>query len=184
MLFPALIAEYYQQKKESGAPIDRSAFALALIPLGVSSYLLLNWILLGSPLEFTRVHVDFWHQFLAPAWVGMINMIQSWSWRPPRDIVFIVVYEVAAGLTGYAFALFALKKLRLSYGIYALLSILLITMSNFWLSLPRYLLTIFPIFLILAKYVKRPIVQYTVLIGGMFCYVIGLMLFVRGWWAL
>ncbi len=52
----------------------RPLLGMALIPLGLLSYMSYLWILTGDPLYFSHVQIN-WHRHLAPPWVSMRNSI-------------------------------------------------------------------------------------------------------------
>ncbi len=50
----------------------RPLIGMALIPLGLMSYMGYLWILTGDPLYFSHVQIN-WHRHLAPPWVSLSN---------------------------------------------------------------------------------------------------------------
>jgi Gpi18-like mannosyltransferase len=183
LLLPALLTEYVLQKREESARIDRSILNLLLVLAGAAAIPLVSWGIYGNPLEFQRAQKVYWSQVPAAPWTGFLHSIESLHWRAPAQALTVGLAEATAGALFIAFALYALRHLRASYAVYAVLTAGVVTSTSFWLSRPRYLLALFPIFLVCARWGRRPVVHFLFVTCGILLYGLGLSLFVRGAWA-
>ena len=92
-------------------------------------------------------------------------------------------FQVVFGLMGYILVIYSFFRLRLSYSLYALLTWLIVTSTSFWLSVPRFLVVVFPIYIILAILGRRREVNYTIIFISVMLYTLLLFQFVRARWA-
>jgi hypothetical protein len=132
----------------------------------------------GDPWAFSRAQ-RFWERRLAPPWVGLIDGIRVLvpghpPYLEPLDGGFprlsdypggfleAHAYNLLAALGGLALSFVALKRLRPSFGIFALAGVVLPLMTPSRLqplqSMPRFLVVLFPLFAALALLVRgRPL---------------------------
>jgi hypothetical protein len=158
-LLPGLVVEAFWQ--ERGDPQGWQAVKrlgwLLLVPLGFVVYLLINWQVLGDPLGFFEIQREHWFHELAPPWQPLQEAIRAVMNEPPSEDR-TMIFE--ARLAAFAFAAAALalsaRWLRPSYQVYAWSGLLLVMSTSWLISLPRYLLAIFPLFLILARLGRSP----------------------------
>ena len=67
--------------------------------------------------------------------------------------------------------------------LYALATWFKVTSTSFWISIPRYMLTLFPIFIILAILGRRKEIKYLIIFLSLIFYALFLSLLVRFKWA-
>ncbi len=180
---PALALEYFQQRDFRWRAIRWDAVFLLLVPLGTLAYLWINFHYFGDPLHFLTAQKKFWGSFLrwpVPAvrdnWYGIHHA--------PGDqrilqyggpfVAFIVL------TSAFVTAPFALRP---CYSLYLALSWVIIFCNSFPISAPRYVLVVFPIFLLLARVTRRRWVRDSLAFLCAVFYAICGMHFVRGWWA-
>jgi hypothetical protein len=75
-----------------------------------------------------------------------------------------------------------LFKYRPLYASYSWLTWLIVTTNSYWLSLPRYMLPIFPMFIILAKWGKNKGVHYVILLLSILFYGVFSARYTQGLW--
>lgn len=153
-LIPALGIEALHQNR---CQIPWRAYWLALVPVGTLTYLVINWAVLGDPLEFMSIQRDHWfHEFAFP-WETIDNTYDSIAGYPPGNTrLGIYEFRAAGMIVGGGLLLAGVRYLRPSYQAFGWVTMLLITSVTFQLSIPRYLLGIFPLFLVLARMGRRP----------------------------
>ena len=127
-----------------------------------------------------RVH---WFQTIDPL-LGF-NRALSWPSGHTFPDSFTIGYaEIIFAAFGYLMIGTANKlKLRPSYQAYMLLTWMLAVSTDFWLSVPRYVLTMFPLFLVLGKLSSKKsvnIATVAVSSAGLFFFT---WLFASGAWA-
>ncbi|MEY2562536.1 MAG: hypothetical protein QOH88_729 [Verrucomicrobiota bacterium] len=179
-----LAFEYFQQKEFRWRNIRWDAALLALIPLGVVAYLYLNYHYFGDPFKFLQYQREHWHRWLRwpfPAlkanWymvthdTAVIERVMQHGW------------QLAAFVFGTAGLILAAFRLRLCYTLYLALSWVLIFCDSFTLCSPRYLLTLFPLFMLMAEARRREWLHYSATMLFLLFYALNVTQFVRGWWA-
>ncbi len=156
-LLPFLLLELFMVR-----PIPqrvwRSLLPLALLPVGFLSYLWINWRVLNDPFAFVEVQRLHWYHQLSAPWVGLQEAVRSVFDRIPWERLTVGAGELLGSVTAYAVAMLSWLKLRPSDAAYATAVTVLVTFLPFWLSIPRYLLTVFPLFL-LAGRVRNQFIQ-------------------------
>ncbi len=147
VLFPALLAEAYLQKAEW-----KKTAGLLLIPLGLVLYLGINFWIGGSPLAFMDYQQKtFSHRLVAP-WNPITDGISSVLKDAPSEYRTKVLELPLLAFGGTALALLiSARWLRPSYQLYGWLLLALFGSLSFQISMPRYVMAVFPWFFILAR---------------------------------
>lgn len=204
-LLPALLWEWYRREinnQKSDIRIGRRALLrtiftylvsslrsplIYLIPLGLVAYMVYLQIKFGDPLYF-------WHAqgvFGAGRENTSVVFPLQTVWRYIKIIATVsptlyhywtAVWELLAFVGGVIGLLIANRmNLRVSYLIFGWLAFLLPAFTGTFSSLPRYLLTVFPLYLVLASVNNRTIKRFLTICGAVllvwFC-----LNFTRGWW--
>ncbi|RLG35246.1 hypothetical protein DRN97_00335 [Methanosarcinales archaeon] len=187
ILIPALIYEFFSQKSKSQPERKnvKDALFLCMIGFGFISYLVLNYVVFGDAFAFIEVQREHWFKHLAPPWEGLSGALWSIFWRDPAGKMLVGGAELVFGLFGLVCIIYAVvTKLRPSYTIYMLLTWLAVASTSYWLSMPRYTLSLFPIFILLAIIGdKRAELHYVMTIAFLLFFSFFLVLFTQGYWA-
>jgi hypothetical protein len=129
--------------------------AIGLVAVGFGVYLALNWALYGTPFQFLIVQHDHWYKSLASP-LDAINGALGWfgSDDPDSRLMygFIDLLFVGIGAVGTLVAAF---RFRPSWFAWMLGNLVLFVSTSFLLSTPRYVLTLFPLFVALALPTRR-----------------------------
>jgi hypothetical protein len=128
--------------------------------VGIGTYLAINIIVNGNPLSFLGPQKEVWNKTIATPWDGFLGAIGWFGFAKPEQFVIVGWGETLAGAGGLFIILWLIVKYRPMYAIFSACSWLLMTATEFWLSLPRYTLAIFPIFIIFSKWGKNKVVDY------------------------
>ncbi len=156
--------------------------APALIVVGFLTYLLTNVLVLGDAFAFISVQRQHWSHSVAAPWAGFAEAIRGISWRVPWEKLTVGGGEVAGGIAAYATTTLSWLRLRPSDAAYATVLTVMVTFLPFWLSIPRYLLAMYPLFLLVGRISRRWV--YLALVAASF---VGLLVFGlafgRGYWA-
>jgi Gpi18-like mannosyltransferase len=180
-LLPFLIIEMVAARRRV-AFRPEAALAPLLVVLGFAVYLATNQLVLGSPLAFITVQREHWSHSLAAPWVGFASAIRSITWRVPWEKLTVGAGEIAGGLAAYATVTLSWLRLRPADAAYATVLTVMVTFLPFWLSIPRYLLSLYPLFLLVGRIRSRWL--YLSMIGASFTALIVFGLaFGRGYWA-
>jgi len=119
---------------------------LGLVPVGFLVYLWLNHAVTGDYFAFTKIMREHWFKKFASPWFGVHDV-----WLRARgmnineglnEFIAVLLISVATVLCWF--------RLRLSYSVWITLNWLLINSTAFVLSVPRYALTFFPLFILFA----------------------------------
>lgn len=185
VLLPSLLCEYFSQHSKPGSRRVRDIFFIALVSVGFVSYLIVNYVVFGDAFAFLAVQHEHWFKQLAPPWEGLLGAIWGIFWRDPAGKALTGVAEALFGLSGFFCIAYAFViKLRPSYTAYMLLTWLVVTSTSYWLSTPRYLLSMFPIFIMFALIAdKREEWFYVLTTAFLLFFSFFLVLFTQGYWA-
>jgi hypothetical protein len=180
-LLPALAVEYWLARRR----LDRDAAWVATVGLGLVGYLALNYAAFGDPTYFIRVQRDTFHVVNVAPWV-MLGDLWRHAWPSKVDERWVTVYLAPLA----SFVILALasvwsvvsRRSRPSYAVYSIVSLLAFASLSWPISVPRYLLGVFPVFLAMGSTLRRPIgpavATGSVLLLGLF-----VTLFAMGHWA-
>ncbi|MCW4024731.1 MAG: mannosyltransferase family protein [Candidatus Bathyarchaeota archaeon] len=149
ILLPALAVEYLHQRNWRLSEVNWRLFWVILPIFGFLIYLLINYQVTGDFFTFMEVERVHWYQTLDPL-EGLRQTIFSFS-RPYPDNFIIGYAQLIFAAFGLIMILVGAKlKLRLSYQVYMLLTWLLAVSTSFWISIPRYVIAMFPLFIVLG----------------------------------
>lgn len=152
IIFPALIFYLIIQKN-----LNIRKFILFSITFGlpVLAYLLINYSLYESPFAFLEFLKNNWQKSFAFPWDGILSSWKRGIFTPElSNYKFFAGYgEAIASTLAWIFIPIGIKHwgLKSPYLVYLFLATILFTSTDFILSAPRYLLSIPPFFILLAK---------------------------------
>ncbi len=183
ILLPALLLEYFQQKNFKFSKIKKNVLFIPLISAGLLVYLLINYSVFGDALRFSQVQKEHWAQESSVPLAGFGGALNSMSWREGTDKITVGASQLVFAIMGLLFSLYSFKKLRLSYTFYITASWLVAISTSFWMSIPRFTLAMFPIFICLASFRISDRLKYSLICLSAAFYIFFLSLFIQGIWA-
>jgi hypothetical protein len=127
---------------------------IPLLGLGFGGYLLLNKYVTGDAFAFTSLMQQFFSKSLSSPITGIDNALGSLS-RAPSEAEMIGMQEVVFIALGLVCTIISWIKLRPAYSIWMTGNWLMFVSVSFVLSVPRYTLTMFPIFILFAMLAAR-----------------------------
>ena len=184
VLIPALAAEAWLAWDEDPQHRLRTEWlAVGLVAVGFGGYLLLNQVVYGDPLAFLQIQQTHWYKSLAPPWQGIGGVIGFINAQDPQTALMSGWMELAfigLGLLGTVVAAF---RFRPSWFVWMAGNWILFTSTSFVLSVPRYSLTLFPLFAWFALMSRR--VEVAVALSLVSLGLLGYFasLFAQGQWA-
>jgi hypothetical protein len=181
ILLPVLIVESGQQYWATRR-WNWEWLCVALVPLGFVGYLLLNYHAAGDPFAFLPIRKEFYHISLAPPWTGITEAIGSLD-RPPAQAQIVGVQECLFIALGLAATIASWIKLRPLYAVWMTGNWLLFISVSFVASVPRYTLTMFPIFFLFAMLAARRLWLIAISVWSILYLAMFASLFVWGRWA-
>lgn len=164
-LIPALAVEYWLQLKESGKNIKPGKLA-AVIPvlsictvsLGLIAYMIYSQQHFNDALKFIHSQPAF-----GASRSDKIILLYQVFWRYAKMAVtvdfFSLLYyrismEVLSAVIFLILGLTSFRKTRLSYAIFGFLSFLVPTLTGTFSSMPRYILVMFPVFIMIGSWLS------------------------------
>ncbi len=124
---------------------------LGLIPCGFGIYLLINYFVTGDPFTFARYERTQWSQGLGWPWHEvryMWNTARTFDVYMAQMIGVQVLLFLMIGLLATVASFFTLRP---SYSVWMAANWLLIASLTWNLSAPRYVLALFPMFILFAR---------------------------------
>jgi Mannosyltransferase (PIG-V) len=134
----------------------------ALIPLGLGIYMAYLWVLRADPIYFSTVQ-SHWNRHFAPPWVSVINAFEKIAHTGAGQTIANQSLELAFTALMIAVLIGGARSLRPAYIAYLGLSILIPMCTSSLMSMPRFALVLFPMFVILARWGERPWVNNVIL---------------------
>ncbi len=182
-LFPALLIEWWIQSRGK----LKNLAPLFLTFLGLVAYMGYLDKTTGDPLYFIHVQPFFG----AERAVEKLVLLYQVFWRYLKmilttrfDVLYFSVWlELVAGVLFLALTALTYLKLRLSYFVFMILAYITPTLTGTFSSMPRYVLVLFPGFILLALLAEKRRwlrIAYP-LIGGILL-IASVILFTRGYW--
>ncbi len=184
ILIPALVFEIWEEYRETRR-FSRKWLFLVLIPAGFSAYLALNYFVTGSPTMFLIHQREHWFRYFRVPWEGIWETYRTIIYNPKVvDAQMHGVQELLFVIIGFFATIFGWRQLRNSYRVWMAANWLLFVSTSFVISVPRYTLTLFPLFILMALAARRNwwinvlFIVWSILFLSLF-----ITQFVRGWWA-
>jgi len=183
-LIPAIIVEFFQQRQKRN--LGWSGILAGFLPLvGIGSYMYYLKRVFGDPLLFYHVQSE-----LGVGRENRLILFYQVLWRygkmlidvPKNNLLFYTVtLELASALVVLGLLIWAAKKLRSSYVLYGILAFLAPTLTGTFTSMPRYVLVLFPAYIIAAREIKGKRFFWLALFSGILL-IINTALFIQGYW--
>lgn len=181
-IVPALLFEVFYEYRATKS-FNRRWLWILLVPVGFLVYLLINYYVTGNALTFLTYQREHFTKNLNFPWKGIIETFNSLK-RSPNDSMMIGFQESLFVGIGFLAMVFSWFNQRKSYSVWMTLNWLLFVSTSFILSVPRYTLTLFPMFIAFA-FLSEKSYPFKILIAFWSILYLGLFtaLFASGRWA-
>jgi hypothetical protein len=156
---------------------------IGAVPAGFAVYLLINWKVSGAPFAFLESRKALFTVSASWPWVGLrgtIGVLQHWK---PTDSEIVGAQELYFIILGFVCAVAAWFRLRPTYATWISGNWLLVTSASWLLSMPRYTLVMFPIFILFALLARNRLLYALITIWSILFLALFTSLFVWGHWA-
>ncbi|HYA78163.1 MAG TPA: glycosyltransferase family 39 protein, partial [Verrucomicrobiae bacterium] len=183
LLLPVLLVEFFHQKGWKPEKTDLRVLWPFLALAGFIIYLGINYQVTGNPLTFMTIEATHWFNRIDPR----AGLEAAYSWA--RNAAY--PDDITIGLAPLVFAIFGLvmvgvsiwRRLRPVYLVYMFLTWALAVSTSWWISVPRYVMSMFPIFMVLGLVTNRKAFSIAIVVisGALLCYFT--VFFVLGLWA-
>jgi hypothetical protein len=146
VLLPALATEVALQYWPTRR-INLRWLWLGLVPFGFLGYLWLNHEVTGDYFAFTKIMQEHWYKKFASPWFGIHDLwLRALGMNVNEGLNEFIAVVLVSVCTIWSWL-----RLRPSYSVWITLNWLLITSTAYVLSVPRYTLTLFPVFILFAR---------------------------------
>jgi hypothetical protein len=181
VLIPVLIVEATHQYRITRR-WRRQWLYIALAVVGFGGYLLLNKYVTGNAFAFVSFQQQFFGKSLSSPLTGIDNALGSLS-REPSEAEMVGTQEVLFIALGLVCTIVSWIKLRPAYSVWMTGNWLMFVSVSFVLSVPRYTLMMFPIFILFAMLSSRRIWLAIITVWSILYLSLFASTFVNGHWA-
>ena len=137
---------------------------------GTVAFLGVNWMVHRDPLYFLQVEKGPpWFQHAVPPWASLVDAVEQLVHlipRQPKTAYWTLFARLAAAVFAFVVLLLGRKRLRAADQFFAWGSLLFFLAASRLISLPRYLLPVFPLYVVLADRTASRRVFYALVAGG------------------
>lgn len=172
-LFVVLLVEFIQAYGWRALFTIR-VWPLLLAPLGVVAFFLHHWIVFGDFFLYLEVQKTFGRDFQADLQEYLVV-------RNNPDLVHTLL-DLTFTLLAIILAFVALKRLRLSYSLYMLVTLAVALSTGTALGIARYAMVMFPIYLIAAG-IRSPVGRSAWVFASSLLLALNITRFVHHYWA-
>jgi Gpi18-like mannosyltransferase len=157
LLLPVLALLYLERYRRAG--LSRNVLGLLLIPAGLLAYMLYLYRLTGNALAFKDAQVR-WDRGTGMFWRPLVDYVKHfreigipWNFK---------LLNFAAAMLAFGCALVLIKRREWALALFTLLAVIMPLSSLSLQGLDRYVMVVFPIFLVLALAGRRPLLDQTI----------------------
>ena len=182
-LLIGLAVEFIRQKDFSLTRMSGALFAgaVGLLPLLLYGVFLQNAT--GNFLEFKDAQYRGWGRMVVSPVASFTTTWNTWFGDYTTNWLFAWRVEILAALVGLVFVVWAFWRREWGYGAYMLATMVVLMTSTWYFSIPRMLLSLFPIVILLAHYTHdNPARHQSVLMAMGPLAALGVIVFTRGNW--
>jgi hypothetical protein len=161
LLAVPLALEYLAQREFQLRKIRLDVLAIGLVPAALGGLMLYFHFRFGNVNAIRDAQASWgggWGAFRGP-WFPFVELTQ-------RALEGHEWVDLGFSVLGFAMAIYAAARLRLSYGVYAIVAVLFLTSWGRLESMPRYVLIIFPMFVAFALWGRNELFHRAYLIAG------------------
>jgi hypothetical protein len=180
-LLPALAVEYFVVRRRIGRDFGWILF----VGVGFAAYLALNLVTFGDALHFVEVQEATFRVHNTLPWLVLPGLVRGALAGPPSEswLTTLVAPLVALGIV-LATTVWTIvsRHARPGYAVYTAISLIAFASLSFPISVPRYVLGVFPIFIALGSW-SRSTVGQALLLASTLLLAALTTLFVMGHWA-
>lgn len=170
VLVSALLVECWLSRKSAASNGSRFRqltpwLACGIAGLGIVGYFAVNYAVFGSFFKFMDFQKANWGRQFASPFIGLALAWERLFTIFRQEPLWAGIFEITAAAIGMLVTIASARWLRASYTTYVLLAWLLVICNSFWLSQPRHLLCLFPLYICLALSFRRQSPAITVAVG-------------------
>ncbi|MDP9233193.1 MAG: hypothetical protein M3P01_01410 [Actinomycetota bacterium] len=182
-LLAGLLVEFLRQRNFSARRVRTGALALGagLLPLVAYSWFLYR--VKGNALYYFVDQRLGWDRRLTSPLQAFRATWDTWNAGQPTNWIFAWRIEILAAALGVGFVLWALAKREWGYATFMGAMMASVMVSSWYFSIPRMLLSLFPIPLLLAGFSRRSATRHEILVVLLASLaVLGVIVYTHGAW--
>lgn len=160
--------------------INKNNWYVLLSPIGFVIYCCYLYIQTGNPFYFLVAESNWQRELTVPGinfWGAISALVKGVSF----DAGYIIFFEFIVSVFGLGLVLRSFRFLPFSFSIYGLFSLLFPLFTSTLMSMPRFLLLVFPVFITISL-LKNEKIKYVYKILCIFLLTIFTTLFITGYW--
>ncbi|MFH0832271.1 MAG: hypothetical protein V1900_00920 [Candidatus Aenigmatarchaeota archaeon] len=146
LLLPILYI-YLREKKFRISP---NVLFILLIPLGILTIMAYHYFSIGDAFMMFKAQQGFARELALP-WVAFINTFYMGITSKTFGGTIYYFFDIAVAAAFIALSLLSLRHIKKEYGIYSVLSLILPISTSLLFGIPRFVLVLFPAFMMVAK---------------------------------
>lgn len=157
---------------------NQKTWFVIFAPLGIFIYMIFLHLQMGNALFFIEAEKHWGREIAVPGtnllylWLGILNKIEAWQ---------SLIIDLIITMFGIGIVFRTIRFLPLQYVLYGLFSILIPLFTTSLVSFPRFLLPVFPIFIMLGLIKNKRFEKIYLLFSGVFL-IVFIVMFINGYW--
>jgi hypothetical protein len=183
-LLAGLAVEFVRQRDFDRRRVAQAVLSGAIAVVPLVAYMGYLWAANDGPFQFVTAQREnpFWSRTLTNPIETFTTTWDTYSGNYASTWLLAWRVEIAAAIAGLFFTGWAFRRGEYGYGTYMGLTLLPLLVSSWYLSIPRILLSLFPIPLLLASATRNERTHDLVLgVSALFA-ALGVIVFTRGQW--
>ncbi|MEA2505761.1 MAG: hypothetical protein QOH48_379 [Actinomycetota bacterium] len=178
-----LVVEFLRQRHFSFRVVRRAALALVLGLVPLVAYSIFLQRVKGDALYYFVDQRNGWGRKLTSPLTAFRATWGTWNTNQPTNWIFAWRVEILAAVAGVLFVLWALGKREWGYATFMAAMMASVLASSWYFSIPRMLVSLFPIPLLLAGFSLRSDTRHEILLLAMASFaMLGVVVYTRGAW--
>lgn len=180
-----LAVTFLQQRRLALRRIAEVAAALAIGAIPLIGFGIFLWRVKGTPLAYFNAERLGWGRHFSWPLTSFLRTLHHHRYPNHGSRIWDAAWrlEIVAAFIGIAFTIWAIKKWELGWAAYMAGTLATLMLSSLYFSIPRMLLSLFPIPMLLADYDQRNPRVRPYLVGAMGTLaVLGTVVFTHGTW--
>jgi hypothetical protein len=165
LMLPVLLVEYLHQRGWNLKKLQLNLLWIFGVLAGFLVYLNINNQVWGNALKFMEIERVHWYNTLDP----LLGLSRTWHWLTTEPypnylilgvapLVFLVFGALVIGVGFW-------RRFRPSYMALMVLSWLLALSTSMWISVPRYVMAMFPMFILLGALTQKKTLNLAIVVA-------------------
>lgn len=153
-LIPVIFVEFllHHITLQKPAKLLKAVLILNLPIAGFLFYLLINYLTFGDIFYFQKAQNQNWNTDFYPIVPAFKQAVSFTSDPEFETAIYLGFGQLIAFFLALATLVYSWFKLRKSYFVFSLAFFVIYASMSYWLSFPRYLLSLFPLFIMMGRF--------------------------------